>query len=109
MYRLFATTLALVSAADGILLIDEIENGLHYSVQLDMWRLIFRTARELNVQVFATTHSWDCISAFQKAASEDHASEGMLIRLARRNDEIIPTLFDERRLEIATQDQIEIR
>jgi len=57
MNRLFGLVLALVNSKDGILLIDEVESGLHYSVQPDVWRLIFETARRLNVQFFATTHS----------------------------------------------------
>src|SRR5438045_2113512 len=78
MLRTLGISLALVSVKDGILLIDEFENGLYYSVQPDLWQLIFQVARCLNVQVFATTHSWDCIEAFQKAASIDKQAEGIL-------------------------------
>ena len=109
MQRVLGMILALVNAKDGMLLIDEFENGLHYSVQPDIWRLIFKIAHRLNVQVFATTHSWDCIKAFQKAAVEDACEEGMLIRLENKNNEIGTTLFDERRLSIATDEQIEVR
>ena len=65
MLRALGISLALVNVKDGILLIDEFENGLYYSVQPDVWQFIFQVARRLNVQVFATTHSWDCIEAFQ--------------------------------------------
>jgi predicted ATP-dependent endonuclease of OLD family len=109
MGRILGIALALVNARDGVLLVDEIESGLHYTVQADMWRLIFRVAHRLNVQVFATTHSWDCIEAFQKAAVEDVADEGLLIRLENKGTEIGATLFNERKLSIATRDQIEVR
>ena len=109
MQRLFGIALALVNARNGILLIDEIENGIHYSVQPDMWHLIFRVAHQLNIQVFATTHSWDCIEAFQKAAQEDTQNEGLLIRLESKKSKIVVTLFDERQLGIATREQIEVR
>lgn len=109
MGRAFGILLSLVNAKNGILLIDEVENGLHYTVLYDMWRLIFRVAHELNVQVFATTHSWDCIEAFQKAACEAQEEEGMLIRLENRKGNIVPTLFDEQRLAIITREQIEVR
>ncbi len=66
--RLFGIALSLVHAKDGILLVDEIENGIHYSVQADLWRLVFEMASRLNAQVFATTHSYDCIRAFETAA-----------------------------------------
>ena len=41
--------------------IDEIDAGFHYSVMRDLWRLILRTAVANNVQVFASTHSLDCL------------------------------------------------
>jgi ABC-type branched-subunit amino acid transport system ATPase component len=109
MVRLFNLSLALVNSEGGILLVDEIEDGLHYSVHEDIWRLLFRMARNLSTQVFATTHSWDCIEAFQKAACEDVSSEGYLIRLGRRHDEIVATICDENELAIVTRDQIEVR
>jgi ABC-type transport system involved in cytochrome c biogenesis ATPase subunit len=109
MQRIFGIALALVNAKDGMLLIDEFENGLHYTVQPDLWRLIFQVARRLNVQVFATTHSRDCIEAFQKAAQEDTQNEGVLIRLESKKGKIVATLFDERQLGIATREQIEVR
>ena len=81
----------------------------YYSVQLDLWRFIFRLARSLNTQVFATTHSWDCIEAFQRAASEDYQEEGLLIRLESKKGEIGVTLYDEQELTIATHEHIEVR
>lgn len=109
MNRIFGIALGLVNAKDGLLLIDDVANGLHYSVQYQLWRLIFASAHHLNIQVFATTHSNDCILAFQEAALEHKHSEGMLIRLENRLGQIVPILFDEQRLGIATQQEIEVR
>lgn len=109
MWRSLGIALALVNAKDGILLIDEFENGLYYTVQPELWQLIFQVARRLNVQVFATTHSWDCIEAFQKAAREDHQEEGLLIRLESKKGGIGVTLYDEEELGIATREHIEVR
>jgi AAA domain, putative AbiEii toxin, Type IV TA system len=109
MQRMLEISLTLVNAKDGILLIDEIENGIHYSAQTELWELIFQLAHRLNVQVFATTHSWDCIEGFQKAAQENTEEEGMLIRLSLLGDDVIATLFDERKLSIAAREQIEVR
>lgn len=109
MLRTLGIALALVNAKDGLLLIDEFENGLYYTVQPDIWQFIFQVAHRLNVQVFATTHSWDCIEAFQKAAAADQGDEGLLIRLESIQDDIVPTIFDERQLGIATRERIEVR
>lgn len=113
MNRIFAMTVGLIRAEDGILLIDEIENGLHYSVQPDLWQMIFETAKELDVQVFATTHSFDCIRAFQQAAEESGA-EGRLISLRRskREDEdgkIVAVPYDEDTLKSVARSNIEVR
>ncbi|MCB2263422.1 MAG: ATP-binding protein [Candidatus Thiosymbion ectosymbiont of Robbea hypermnestra] len=106
--RLFGIVLSLVNAKDGLLLIDEFENGMHYSVQLDTWRMIFKLAAALDVQVFATSHSWDAIEAFQQAAAET-SEEGVLVRLAHIEGEIVPTVFRKDELRIATRNHIEVR
>nr|WP_244981977.1 ATP-binding protein [Corallococcus exercitus] len=108
MNRIFELALSLVSAKDGLLLIDEVENGVHYSAQEQLWRFIFEASSQLNVQVFATTHSWDCIAAFQKAASS-HPEDGMLISLAQTDGDIKATVFNEGDLEIITRESIEVR
>lgn len=109
MNRMFGLALALVNARDGIVLIDEIESGLHYSVLPTMWKFIFQSASRLNVQVFATTHSWDCLAGFQQAATHHHQGDGMLIRLENKQGKIITTSFDEKELAIATREHIEVR
>ena len=107
--RVFAMALAMSTASNGYLLIDEFETGLHHSVQADVWRAVFRLAHEWNVQVFATTHSQDCIEAFQEAAAEDQNEEAMLISLQQRKAGITAVSFDERELKIATRGHIEVR
>jgi AAA15 family ATPase/GTPase len=61
--RVFALALHLAVARGGFLFLDEIENGLHWSVMPSVWRFLVETARSLDVQVFATTHSKDCLEA----------------------------------------------
>ena len=109
MNRIFGIILALVNAKDGMLLIDEIENGIHYTVQPELWTTIFKVAQRLNVQVFATTHSWDCISAFQQAMRENPQQDGLLIRLETKKDKTEAVLFDKNELGIVSRDLIEVR
>jgi hypothetical protein len=106
--RLFGIALSLVNVKDGLLLIDEFENGLHHTVQLDAWRVVFKLSRRLGIQVFATSHSWDSIESFQKAAAET-PEQGVLVRLSRKGEAIIPTIFAEDELAVATRDRIEVR
>ena len=109
MNRLFGIILSLVNVSDGILLIDEFENGMHYSVQVNAWRLVFHLAQELNVQVVATTHSLDCIAGFRQAATESEEVEGMLVRIDRHGDIMRAVEYTEEDLVVAINQRIEIR
>jgi hypothetical protein len=81
---------------------------MHHTVQLDAWRAVFKLSRRLEIQVFATSHSWDSIEAFQKASAES-PEEGVLVRLSRKGEDIVPTLFREDELTVVTRDRIEVR
>ena len=70
-WRLLGLALATVSAQGGVLLVDEIDSGLHYSTMSDMWKIIWQTATKLDVQVFATTHSSDCWQSLASIASKE--------------------------------------
>ena len=110
--RLFWVALALENArASKLLLIDELDNGIHYSVLPDLWRFVTRAAIASNVQVFATTHSWDCVEAFQTATIENTEADGVLVKLARRSaqDPVSAVAFDETELATATKQGIDLR
>ena len=61
MRRLLLLRLALVNSADSCVLVDEVDTGLHCTVMAGMWRLVVEVARKSRLQLFATTHSHDCI------------------------------------------------
>lgn len=109
--RTFGTAVGLADAAGGLLLIDEAENGIHHTLQHDYWRLLLRAAREFNVQVLATTHSWDCVAGFARAAGEDEASEGAVVRLEPRGEDgsLRAVEYSEDDLEVAATQSIEVR
>ena len=71
--RMLQIILALINCKGGIFLLDEFENGLHYSVQEQLWTIIFDIAARLDIQVFVTTHSNDCINSYAKVATEEDA------------------------------------
>lgn len=107
--RLFGVALALANCRNGFLLIDEVENGLHYYVHREYWRMVFRTAHENNVQVFATTHSWDIVRGFARAATENENVEGVLVRLEKEEDGIRCVRYTERTLKIAADHGTDVR
>ncbi|HEX6042111.1 AAA family ATPase [Longimicrobium sp.] len=107
--RVFALAVALALSSGGALTVDEVENGLHHTAQLEVWDSMFLLAEKLNVQVFATTHSWEAVVAFQEAANRS-PSKGMLYRLEREDDgSIYAERYTERDVAVATEHQVEVR
>ncbi len=74
-WRILGLALALAAAKGGVLLVDEIDTGLHYEVMAKMWRLVFETAVRLDVQVFATSHSRDCYESLATIADPEASEE----------------------------------
>lgn len=73
MRRLMVIATALAFTKQGRLFVDEIDTGLHYSVMSDMWKLVVAKASAANSQVFATTHSWDCIEGLALLRQQEPA------------------------------------
>ena len=107
--RLFAAALALANGRNGFLVVDEAENGIHYSIQRDFWRLILRAAHQYNVQVLATTHSKDCVTGFARAAIEFGEALGVYLRLERDGDEMRAVEYTEEELQTVADQGIEVR
>jgi AAA domain, putative AbiEii toxin, Type IV TA system/AAA ATPase domain len=107
--RLLALALHLVSAQGGYLLVDEIDTGLHHTVMVDMWRLVIETAKRLDIQVLATTHSLDCVRALAwvQEQSPDLASEVTLHRVEKDTTETVAYSMEE--LAIAARHHLEVR
>ncbi|KAM3091921.1 AAA family ATPase [Phormidesmis sp. 146-35] len=109
MWRMLGLALSVVSAKGGVLLVDEIDTGLHFTVMSDMWKLIWETAKRLDVQVFATTHSSDCWTSLADIAkSEDASEQGITIHRIER-EKSTSVVFDERKIVVAANREIEVR
>ena len=108
--RLSNYALRIANADDGITLIDEIENGLHYSVLTALWGKIGELAAEFNTQIFATTHSLECIRAAHEAFSQTDTYDFRLFRLQRARDNSITAVsYDQETLETALETGLEVR
>ena len=107
--RLFEIATVLIKNSNGILLIDEAENGLHYSIQRDFWRMVLQAAHDNNVQVLATTHSADCIRGFAEASNKNKAVEGVLYTLSSKGGVLRAGEYDEHELAIVAEQGLEVR
>jgi predicted ATPase len=109
MWRMLSLAIALIRCKAGILLIDEVDTGLHYTVMADMWRLIAQTSRELGVQVFATTHSFDCVHSLATICRPDvdDGSEVTIQRIEPARSSAVP--YTESEISMAAARHIEVR
>lgn len=107
--RLLRIALAIYDAKGGILLVDEIENGLHYTVLVNVWKAIMELARKYEVQIFATTHSSECIQAAHQAFTQTDGYDFRLHRLERVKGAIRSVTYDSETLDAAIETGLEVR
>jgi AAA15 family ATPase/GTPase len=87
--HLISIVTAIYTSENGYLFIDEIDNGIHYTQLDEIWNIILEVSKELNVQVFATTHSKECIESFARVAKKLEDKDISYIKMSRLNDESI--------------------
>jgi predicted ATPase len=108
-WRILSLALALARAEGGIVLVDEIDTGLHYSVMESMWKLVSQTAKRLNVQVFATSHSRDCYESLAAISRESVSkqSEITIQRIERGKERSVA--YSEQEIIAAARRHLEVR
>lgn len=95
-----------------VILIDEIENGLYHEGMEDFWKGLFEVLEDQDVQLFATTHSRECMEAAHRAAGLRKAYPLRFLRLDRRVDDpekIVATTFGQEEMQAAMDSEIEMR
>ena len=106
---LMSYILAILTNKNGIVLIDEIENGIHYSVLANVWKAICGAAKLNNCQIIITTHSYEAIEALQEAMNDENKSMFSYIRFDRIDDQIVPKYYDPNMLLSAFEQKWEVR
>jgi len=109
--RLASILLYIMNAKDGVVLIDEIENGFHYSVLPHIWEIIQKAAVRFNVQVFASTHSYECVTAALSIFERKKYDDFRLFRLERNQyqENISIESYSVEELGAATDLHLEVR
>ncbi len=99
------------TSKEYILLIDEIENGLHYTAYYEFWKKIFAAAKKLNIQIFATTHSKEMIEQFNIVSKEFEVINGEktsayfeMMRNVRTN-KIVAQKYEAQELEYSLENE----
>ena len=107
--KLLSYILAIANAKNGIVLIDEIENGLHHSVLPDVWKSIETISRKYNCQVILTTHSYEAIKAMVAGLKTQGKNRWFYIRMDRENNAVVPKYYSPDVLQSTIDRDWEIR
>ena len=106
--RLLSILLAVASAQQGVVLIDEIETGFHHLLLSRVWRAVAEAARAAEAQLLATTHSWECVRAAHDGVDQK-AEEFRLHRLERTDDRIRAVTYEDDAFDAAVAAEMEVR
>ncbi|MDB9434682.1 AAA family ATPase [Microcystis aeruginosa] len=108
-WRMLGLVLAMVNLENGILLVDEIDSGLHFTVMTDMWKVVWETAKKLNIQVFATTHSRDCWQSLAELITEEKITDNEITIQRIDKEKSQSVIFDPEEIVIAATSNLEVR
>lgn len=106
MTRIASLVLAIGTTPHGLVLVDEIENGFHHSVLDDVWRAVDEAAGLFHVQVFATTHSLECVEAAHESLSADRFN---LHRLEYFDEIIRCVTYEHESIDAAVRHGLDVR
>ncbi|MBI5586017.1 MAG: ATP-binding protein [Deltaproteobacteria bacterium] len=107
--RVASLVLAIGAARGGVVLVDEIENGIHHSAMKSIWEVVAEAATTFNTQIFATTHSQECIQSAHEVFRSQENYNFRLHRLDRDGDQIRAVTYDQESLEGALSIPLEVR
>jgi len=108
MTKLSAIFFAMPSLRDGILVIDEIENGFYYERFPSIWGVLNKLSADFNVQMFIATHSLECLRAAAEEA-KNSPEDFSLIRTERHANESLVKQFSGKQFVGAVSADLEIR
>jgi len=92
LYKYISILFSLFICKNSYLFIDEIDNGIHYTNLDKLWEIILTISKQQNVQVFATTHSKECIESYARVAKKLGDEEITFIELGRNDDNKITSI-----------------
>ena len=108
MWRMLAMAIAITQCQGGVLLVDEIDTGLHYTMMVKMWTLIYTAVRDLDVQVFATTHSEECVRSLAEIDVDSRTEQAVSVQRIEAG-KARSVSFDQEEVAIAAASAIEVR
>lgn len=110
--KILSILLAIHSAKGGMLMIDEIDNGLHYSVMQNLWKVILHACKKNDTQIFVSTHSADLVSALVEVFNQEDMAETSVSAyklVKKEDDELVALRYDKEKLTYVINQEMEVR
>lgn len=100
----------IIATRGGVLLIDEFDAAVHFSVLRKIWYMISTLSAKFNAQLFVTTHSRECIQAANDGfVDSGRQSDLGYCRLDRIDQGVSATIYEPNELDAALKAEWEIR
>ncbi len=109
MTRIAEISIDIASAPNGIVLVDDIDTGIHHTALPAFWKVIFQLTKKSKTQLFATTHSSECLEAAHQSMSSMKKYDMKVHRLQRIKDSVRVISYDSKKLETAIETGLEVR
>lgn len=109
LYRLVSMMSGLIGDRPELALVDEVDDGIHHSVLADVWAGIAEAAELLGIQVFVTTHSYECIQAAHDAFSAREKYGLAVVQLFRLQDRVEGRVLQKDQIATALEGGIDLR
>lgn len=111
-WHILSLAISITQCRNGFLLVDEIDTGLHYTAMSKMWRMIIRAAERLDAQVFATTHSQDCVASFAEQVDgrlTDSGPHSSIVVQRIEKDQDVAIRYSSKEIQFAAERSIDLR
>lgn len=107
--HLLRLALAIVAVQKGMIIVDELEDGVHFSILRDVARIIYRALENRDVQIFISTHSGELIEAFVEVAAELGYEDLCLLNMSPTSEGFSARYFDKGEIQYALDLNAELR
>lgn len=108
-FHLLRLALGIAQVQDGIIIIDELEDGIHYSIMPKVAKVVIQALENKNLQFFVSTHSSELIKAFIEEAHASSFTEMCLIKMSGHRGEVVSGQFDREEIDFALELNGELR
>lgn len=107
-HKLITILLGMAATTNGVVMIDELDNGFYYKALPKVWESLQRFSEDFDVQLFVSTHSQECLRALLPTIGKKQ-DDFRLIRVETKGGKRTARVFGGKGLRAALQTATEVR